>query len=76
MSFIVYAQRGVVPQTSLLLGACRTAYLRLFNDVHHISGVLQNILFVVQKILIYPIFRGLHRKIFSPKTLDEVSLYW
>ena len=53
-----------------------TAYLRFFNDVHHISGVLQNLLLVVQKILIYPIFRGLHRKIFSLKTLDEVSLYW
>ncbi len=52
MSFIVYAQRGVILQTSFLPGACRAAYSRLFNDVHHISGVLQNILFVVQKILI------------------------
>ena len=53
-----------------------TAYLRFFNDVHHISGVFQNLLLVVQKILIYPISRGSHRKIFSLKTFDEVSPYW
>ena len=63
-------------QASLLLGVRRTAYLRFFNDVHHISGVFQNLLLVVQKILIYPISRGSHRKIFSLKTFDEVSLYW
>lgn len=69
-------KRGVVLQASLLLGVRRTAYLRFFNDVHHISGVFQNLLLVVQKILIYPISRGSHRKIFSLKTFDEVSLYW
>ena len=53
-----------------------TAYSRFLNDVHHISGVFQNLLFIVQKILIYPISRGSHRKIFSLKTFDEVSPYW
>ncbi len=45
-------RRGVVLQTSLLLGVHRAAYSRFFNDVHHISGVFQNLLFIVQKILI------------------------